>query len=98
MNILIKSLFGLILFCLVLAIIENIKIRLNESIKKLEGKVLSRRVENNYFKISYFVTFEFYNKSRREFSISSTYYSLLCEGDVGIIKFKGKNFISFIRK
>lgn len=46
---------------------------------------------------TYYGTFEFLNGERVEFRLKSPDYSMLAEGDKGLLEFQGTRFISFKR-
>lgn len=46
----------------------------------------------------YYITFEFTTGDRKEFSISSSEYGLMAEGDRGMLTFQGNEFIGFQRQ
>ncbi|MWC30455.1 DUF2500 family protein [Paenibacillus sp. MMS18-CY102] len=46
---------------------------------------------------SYYITFEFANRSRTEFRVTPRDYGLLAEGDYGYLTFKGTRFKGFDR-
>lgn len=73
---------------------------------RVKAKVLLKRTDmnvsgggNSNFGVHsynwYYVTFELENGERREFSISGKEYGLLCEGDCGILAYRGRRYISF---
>lgn len=47
---------------------------------------------------SYYITFEFDNGQRMEFSVGSNDYGMLCEGDFGTLEFQGTRFVGFKRE
>ncbi|WP_233516793.1 DUF2500 domain-containing protein [Paenibacillus curdlanolyticus] len=46
---------------------------------------------------SYYITFEFANRSRTEFRVTPQDYGLLAEGDFGYLSYKGTRFKGFDR-
>lgn len=46
---------------------------------------------------SYYVTFEFYNGSRREFEVKPKAYAMIVEGDRGELSYQGSRFKGFVR-
>lgn len=46
---------------------------------------------------SYYLTFEFTDRSRLEFHVSAEEYGLLVEGDSGMLKYKGTRYKGFVR-
>ena len=46
---------------------------------------------------SYYITFEFESGDRMEFSVDSSEYGLLVEGDTGNLCFQGTRYLSFER-
>ncbi len=47
---------------------------------------------------SYYVTFEFHDRSRLELPVAPRSYGLLAEGDVGMLTHQGTRFIDFVRE
>lgn len=52
----------------------------------------------NMINTHYYVTFELYNKERKEFIVDSNDYGLLIEGDEGMLTYQGIIFKSFDRQ
>ena len=46
----------------------------------------------------YWITFQFPSGDRSEFAVTGQEYGLLAEGDDGILRFRGNEFLSFERK
>lgn len=46
----------------------------------------------------YYTTFEVESGDRMEFSVKSTEYGMLAEGDVGVLSFQGTRFLGFERR
>lgn len=53
---------------------------------------------NSHASTTYYVTFEFEDKSRLELRVKGTIYGQLAEGDQGILTYQGTRFIEFTRK
>ena len=66
------------------------------------AKVVSRRTDvsgnsDGPVSTTYYVTFQFHDGSRTEISVSGYEYGIICEGDVGELKYKGTWFKGFHR-
>lgn len=46
---------------------------------------------------SYYVTFQFENGDRTEFSLSGSRYGMLAEADIGMLTFQGTRYLGFER-
>lgn len=69
--------------------------------EQANGTVASKRVEvsgGEHTSTSYYVTVEFEDGSRREFSASGALYGILAEGDTGIATTKGSTIVGFARR
>lgn len=66
-----------------------------ESLTITYGKVIGKRQQVRNKFTYYFVTYQFEDKSRHEFSISGPDYGLLVEGDEGTLHYQGDRFIEF---
>lgn len=104
---------GYLLLCiLVVAIIPAIvfvcKFISNKSkpLVEIKAKIISKRMEvtdknliNDIDKVTlYYLTFEFEDGKRKEFKVKNKIYGILIEGDKGILKYQGSQFISFNKK
>ncbi len=83
------------------------KIDRNAPIDTIKAKVIAKRTDVsgshfhndslNMINTHYYVTFELYNKERKEFIVDSNDYGLLIEGDEGMLTYQGIIFKSFDR-
>ncbi len=62
-----------------------------------EARIIGKRmyVSRNY--TTYYITFEFSDKSREEFHVGSRVYGMVAEGDIGRLDSKGRFFRGFER-
>lgn len=84
------------------------KIDRNAPIDTIKAKVIAKRTDVsgshfhddnlNMINTHYYVTFELYNKERKEFIVDSNNYGLLIEGDEGMLTYQGIIFKSFDRQ
>ncbi len=84
------------------------KIDRNAPIDTIKAKVIAKRTDVsgshfhndnlNMINTHYYVTFELYNKERKEFIVDSDDYGLLIEGDEGMLTYQGIIFKSFDRQ
>ena len=84
------------------------KIDRNAPIDTIKAKVIAKRTDIsgshfhndnlNMINTHYYVTFELYNKERKEFIVDSNNYGLLIEGDEGMLTYQGIIFKSFDRQ
>jgi hypothetical protein len=73
----------------------------NLPIEYSSARVVAKRTQVSGMDMTstwYYVTFEFENGERREFSLPGTDYGLLAEGDEGRLGFQGALFQSFVRQ
>lgn len=81
----------------------------NKPVRSEHAKVTSRRIDKvqdvlainsyDYFEVqAYYATFELQSGKQLEFQMRESQYKLLNEGDCGILRFQGTNYISFERK
>ena len=64
------------------------------------AKVVAKRLQargQDHVRTYYFVTFEFKNGERREYSVEGEHFGLLAEGDYGVLTFQGTRFHGFER-
>lgn len=71
----------------------------------VDAVIVSKRVDVRHHRqanhsgssTSYYVTFQVESKDRMEFSVTSTEYGMLAEGDQGKLSFQGSRYLSFSR-
>ena len=83
-----------------------------QPILDVKSKVVSKRSEfirhaghidsngthhNEGSSTNYYITFEFESKDRMEFSVSGKEFSMIVEGDIGVLKFQGSRYLEFKR-
>lgn len=99
------AVFGTIIYRLFNSITTKIQndrsevIEVRALVKDKRDSVSVYGVENHHTSTStsYFVTFEFSDKSRKEFKVKDSQYGLLSVGDQGILNYQGTRFNHFER-
>ncbi len=62
-----------------------------------EAHIIGKRMYVSRYYTTYYITFEFSDKSRKEFHVASRVYGILAEGDIGSLKSQGRIFRGFER-
>ncbi len=94
--------FALVMFIFISTFIKGAKqnkINRNSPTLDVQAKVVAKRmaVRGDHSHTYYYVTFEVPSGDRMELHVQGADYGMMVEGDNGILRFRGSEFLSFTR-
>ena len=95
--------FALVMFVFISTFIKGAKqskINRNSPVLDVGAKVVAKRmaVRGDHSHTYYYVTFEVPSGDRMELHVQGTDYGMMVEGDNGILRFRGNEYLGFTRK
>lgn len=96
------GIFAFVLFIIITALIKGAKqnkINRNSPTLDVAAKAVAKRmaVKGDHSHTYYYVTFEVQSGDRIELPVQGTDYGMIVEGDNGMLRFRGNEFISYTR-
>ncbi|MBQ6836332.1 MAG: DUF2500 domain-containing protein [Clostridia bacterium] len=95
--------FAFVMFMFISTFIKGAKqskINRNSPVLDVEAKVVAKRmaVRGDHSHTYYYVTFEVPSGDRMELHVQGADYGMMVEGDNGILRFRGNEYLGFTRK